>query len=106
MPLDGSPQGGQALAVIPGATAGQPALVIGTGDGIAVSTDGGTSWHISELPHKGGVTAFARDPERRDRLYAALGTGYLVESGNRGSTWQPINPSALGPVGALFIVRI
>ena len=54
----------------------------------------------------GGVTALARDPERRDRLYAATATGYLYESGNRGQTWQPINERPTGPVNSLYVIRL
>jgi photosystem II stability/assembly factor-like uncharacterized protein len=102
----GSPQEGQALMVISGAASIQPALVVGTQDGIVVSPDGGVTWNTPEMPRVGGVTAFARDPERRDRVYAALGTGYLVESGNRGGRWQAINAAPVGPVGFIYVVRI
>lgn len=104
--LDGSPQDGQALAIIPGATPMQSALVVGTQSGIVVSPDSGATWHTPEMPHTGGVTAFARDPERRDRLYAAIGTGYLIESGNRGTSWQAINTTPVGPVGYMYVLRI
>ncbi|MGA7731127.1 MAG: hypothetical protein WCD37_07620 [Chloroflexia bacterium] len=104
--LEGSPQGGEALAVITGAALVQAALVVGTQDGAVVGPDGGATWNTPEMPHDGGVTAFARDPERRDRLYAALGTGYLVESGNRGGSWQAINVAPVGPVGFIYVVRI
>jgi photosystem II stability/assembly factor-like uncharacterized protein len=102
----GSPQNGQALVVIPGAASMPPALVVGTDVGIVVSPDGGTTWHTPELPHSGGVTAFARDPERRDRLYAAIDKGYLVESGNRGTTWQSVNSQPAAPIGYIYVVRI
>lgn len=105
-PLQGAPAGGQALAAIPGAAGAPPALVVGTESGIVVSPDGGATWSMPELPHTGGITAFERDPERRDRLYAAVGTGYLLESGNRGASWQAINAQPVGPVGYLFVVRI
>jgi photosystem II stability/assembly factor-like uncharacterized protein len=104
--LKGSPGGGQALAVIPGAVGMQPALVVGTQDGITVSPDGGATWGRPDLQQGGGVTAFVRDPERRDRVYAAVGGGYLLESGNRGGSWQAINAAPVGPVGYLFVVRI
>ncbi|MEO5952940.1 MAG: hypothetical protein ABIQ44_10795 [Chloroflexia bacterium] len=102
----GSPQNGQALVVIPGAASMPPALVVGTDQGIAVSPDGGATWHTPELPHTGSVTAFARDPERRDRLYAAIGNGFLVESGNRGMAWQAVNPQPPGPISYIYVVRI
>lgn len=103
----GSPQDGQALVVIPGAASMPPALVVGTGTGISVSADGGATWHAPDLPHTGGVTAFARDPERRDRLYAAIGPGYLLESGNRGAAWQPLNPHpTANPISYIYVVRI
>jgi hypothetical protein len=103
---DGSPADGQALAVIPGAAAAPPALVVGTSSGIAVSPDGGATWQVPDLPHSGGVTAFARDPERRDRLYAAVGSGFLLESGHRGANWQEINVEPVGPVGYMYVLRI
>jgi photosystem II stability/assembly factor-like uncharacterized protein len=104
--LEGSPQGGEALAVITGAALMQPALVVGTQDGVVVSPDGGATWNTPEMPRAGGVTALARDPERRDRLYAALGTGHLVESGNRGGSWEAVNAAPVGPVGFIYVVRI
>ncbi|HVG01047.1 MAG TPA: hypothetical protein VND68_14500, partial [Chloroflexia bacterium] len=64
------------------------------------------TWQTVELPHEGAITALARDPERRDRVYAATSTGYLLESGNRGQSWQPVNSSPTGLVSALFVVRI
>lgn len=103
---EGSPTDGQAFVIIPGAANMPPALVVGTANGIVVSPDGGATWNAADLPHTGGVTAFARDPERRDRLYASVGSGYLVESGNRGATWQAINSHHVGPVGSLYVVRI
>ncbi len=105
-PRGAAPGDGQALAVIPGAVSMHPALVVGTQAGIGVSPDGGLTWNTPGLPHGGGVTVFARDPERRDRLYAAVGGGYLLESGNRGADWQEINAKPVGPVGYLFVLRI
>ena len=52
------------------------------------------------------MTALARDPERRDRLYAATETGYLFESGNRGRTWEAINAEPVGPVASIYVIRI
>jgi photosystem II stability/assembly factor-like uncharacterized protein len=100
------PQDHQALVAIPGATGVPPALVVGTKDGLQGSPDGGVTWHSPELPHGGGVTALARDPERRDRLYAATSTGYLYESGNRGQSWQSINAQPVAPVRCICVIRI
>ena len=58
------------------------------------------------LPGAGAITSIARDPERRDRLYAATGTGLLFESGNRGVHWQPVNAAPVAPVRSLYVVRI
>ena len=52
------------------------------------------------------MRALARDPERRDRIYAVVGDGYLFESGNRGQAWEPINTAPVGQVSFLFVVRI
>jgi BNR/Asp-box repeat len=100
------PPGSSVSMVIPGSGGTLPALLAGTPDGIQVSADGGDSWTGAVLPHKGSVTALARDPERRDRLYAASAAGYLFESGNRGRTWQAINREAIAPVATLFVLRI
>lgn len=103
--LEGSPRNGTGLAVIPGPTAKPPALLVSTPTGLSVSPDSYT-WQVAELPHEGAVTAFVRDPERRDRIYAATDTGYLLESGNRGQSWQAINSGPIGLVSYLFVVRI
>jgi hypothetical protein len=104
--LQGSPQDGQALTLIPGANPATLEIVVGTPAGIAVGPDAGATWHTPELPQPGSVTALARDPERRDRLYAVTETGYLFESANRGQSWQPINAAPLAPVLSLYVVRI
>ena len=99
------PVGTLAWVEIPGA-GGSVTLVAGTSDGLQVSEDGGNTWSAAALPREGEVTALARDPERRDRLYAATATGYLFESGNRGRSWEAINDEAVGSVGAMFVLRI
>jgi len=91
---------------IPGAAGMPVALVAGTEGGIQVSADGGDTWEQPTLPHEGGITALERDPERRDRLYAGTSTGYLFESGHRGQSWEAINNEPVGPVRALFVLRI
>ena len=103
---DGSPGAASALAVIPGATGKPPALVVGSDLRLSVSQDGGVSWQEADLGEAGGVSALARDPERRDRIYAATSTGYLFESGNRGQSWERINPSPLPPASYLYAMRI
>lgn len=103
--LPGSPRDGASIVAIPGAAAKPPALLVGTPSGLSVSPDT-NAWQNVGLPHEGPVTALARDPERRDRVYAATGTGYLLESGNRGHSWQPVNSTPAGPVSYLFVVRI
>lgn len=105
-PLPGSPTDGETIVVIPGPSNSPVTLVVGTPSGLFISPDGGGNWQAAELPHPGGVTALARDPERRDRLYAATSTGYLMESGNRGQEWQPINTEPVAPVDSLFVIRI
>jgi hypothetical protein len=106
MPLPGAPAGGQAIVAIPGPGDAPPALVLGTDDGLHVSQDGGGTWAAVALPQAGGVTTLARDPERRDRLYAGTSTGYVFESGNRGQAWQVINAAPAPPVRFLYVIRI
>jgi photosystem II stability/assembly factor-like uncharacterized protein len=100
------PPGTLVSVAIPGAPGTPVALVAGTPNGLQISPDGGASWTQPALPNEGSVTALARDPERRDRLYAATSTGYLFESGNRGRTWESINAEPVGAVGALYVIRI
>jgi len=102
--LPGSPADGAALLVVPGAAGKPPALVVGSSNGVVVSPDGGESWQPKDV--RGRVTALARDPERRDRLYAGTGDGYIFESGNRGQAWTQVNAVLLPPVISLFLVRI
>jgi photosystem II stability/assembly factor-like uncharacterized protein len=104
--LLGSPGGGMGIVALPASDPSKTALVVGTHEGIWVSPDAGVTWQMPSLPAPGGVTALARDPERRDRLYAATDTGLLFESGNRGADWQPVNASPVAPVRALYVVRI
>jgi hypothetical protein len=104
--LAGSPANGEDLAVIPGSNPAQPALVVGTAEGIYASADGGTTWVMVELPESGGVVALERDPERRDRLYAGTDTGHIFESGNRGQSWQAVNPGPTHPIQYLHVIRI
>jgi len=100
------PAGTIASVEIPG-PGGKPAtLVAGTANGLQVSADGGTTWTQVALPYEGSVTALVRDPERRDRLYAATETGYLFESGNRGRAWEAINDEPVGEVAAIYVLRI
>ena len=100
------PPGTIAYLFIPGSDKTPAAVIAGTPEGIQVGDDAGGTWTRPALPHEGSVTALARDPERRDRIYAATSTGYLFESGNRGRTWQAINHEAVAPVGALYVMRI
>ncbi|MDQ3704918.1 MAG: hypothetical protein M3437_06810 [Chloroflexota bacterium] len=103
--LPGSPRDGTSIVAIPAPAGKPPTLLVGTPTGLYVSPDT-HDWHTVDLPHEGAVTALARDPERRDRAYAATGTGYLLESGNRGQSWQPVNSTPIGLVSYLFVVRI
>jgi hypothetical protein len=100
------PPGTIASVFIPGSGKTPGAVVAGTPEGVLVGDDTGGIWTRTALPHEGSVTALARDPERRDRLYAATSTGYLFESGNRGRTWQAINHEAIAPVGAMYVMKI
>ena len=102
--LGSSPAIVNVLQVVPGAMGKPPALVAGTSHGITVSPDGGQNWHIGDIEQS--ITSFARDPERRDRLYAGTHEGYIFESGNRGQAWTPVNTAPLPPVISLFLVRI
>jgi photosystem II stability/assembly factor-like uncharacterized protein len=106
--IPGSPAGMRpgAMIVVPGAAGKPPALVTGTQSGLAVSPDGGGTWRSVDLPVPGGVSALARDPERRDRLYAATTIGHLLESGDRAQTWQVINASPLPPATYIYAIRI
>ena len=102
--LPGSPTDGAELLAVPGATGKPPAMVVGTSGGISVSPDGGENWLQKDVG--GRVTTLARDPERRDRLYAGTREGYIFESGNRGQAWTPVNAAPLPPIISLFLVRI
>ncbi len=106
--IPGSPAGvtGGAMVVVPGAAGKPPALIIGAKSGLTVSPDGGGTWRAVDLPVPGGISALARDPERRDRLYAATTSGHLLESGDRAQTWQVINPSPLPPATYIYAIRI
>ncbi|HEX8598365.1 MAG TPA: hypothetical protein VF952_07585 [Chloroflexia bacterium] len=103
--LPGSPRDGTSIVAIPGPATKPPTLLVGTPGGLYVSPDT-HAWQSVGLPHEGPVTALARDPERRDRVYAATDVGYLLESGNRGQSWQPVNSTPIGLVSYLFVVRI
>lgn len=100
------PSKAQMTLVLPGPAGKPPALIRGTQSGLDVSADGGETWVSVDLPVPGGVAALARDPERRDRLYAATEGGYLLESGDRARTWHVINASQLPRAGYLFAIRI
>ncbi|HET6312845.1 MAG TPA: hypothetical protein VFH60_03340 [Chloroflexia bacterium] len=103
--LPGSPRDGTSIVAVPGPAARPRTLLVGTPTGLSVSPDA-NAWQTADLPHEGAITALARDPERRDRVYAATSTGYLLESGNRGQSWQPVNSNHIALVGSLFVVRI
>ena len=103
--LPGLPRDGTSIVAIPGPAARPPTLLVGSPTGLSVSPDT-NAWQAAELPHEGAITALARDPERRDRVYAATSTGYLLESGNRGQSWQAVNSNPTGLVSSLFVVRI
>jgi len=104
--LANSPPAALALAVVPGATGKPPAIVVGTTMDLRVSQDGGITWQEMALGEGGRITALARDPERRDRLYAATSRGYLFESGNRGQTWEQINSEPLPAARYMYVMRI
>jgi photosystem II stability/assembly factor-like uncharacterized protein len=106
MLLQGSPPGGRTIAAVPGSDPTKTALVVGTPGGLWTSPDSGATWRKPDMPAPGGVTAIARDPERRDRLYAATDTGLLFESGNRGVEWSAVNAAPVAPVRSLYVVRI
>jgi hypothetical protein len=104
--LPGSPVEARAIAAIPGPRDMTPSLVVGAASGLFSGAGDGSLWQAINLPQPGGVTHIARDPERRDRLYATTAEGYLYESGNRGQTWEPINEHPTGTVNALFVIRL
>lgn len=104
--LQGSPGGGEAIVAVLGSDPAKTALVVGTPQGVWASPDAGAAWQMPATPATSGVMALARDPERRDRLYAATDTGLLFESGNRGVDWQAVNASPVASVRALYVVRI
>ena len=104
--LPNSPANANVLTSIPGPTGKPPTILAGTPNGLYASADGSETWHRTQLPHEGGVVALARDPERRDRVYAALSTGYLCESANRGIAWELINSQPLPPIHSLYVIRI
>jgi photosystem II stability/assembly factor-like uncharacterized protein len=96
----------QVTLILPGPAGKPPAVIKGTQSGLDVSADGGETWGSVDLPVPGGVAALVRDPERRDRLYAATETGYLLESGDRARTWQVINASPMPAASYLYAIRI
>lgn len=100
-----SPADGNAILAISAPAGKRPSLVVSTPLGLFLNSDG-DAWRQVDLPRPGVVTVFARDPQRRDRLYAATATGYLLESGNRGQSWQPINTEPLSAVSYLYVIRI
>ncbi|MFL5735112.1 MAG: WD40/YVTN/BNR-like repeat-containing protein [Chloroflexia bacterium] len=104
--LPGSPPEGTAIAAISGPRDTPPTLVVGTASALFLSPGGGDTWQAVDLPQPGGIAAIARDPERRDRLYAATAGGYLFESGNRGQTWEPVNEHPAGAITSLFVLRL
>jgi photosystem II stability/assembly factor-like uncharacterized protein len=104
--LPGSPPGGTAILAIASAGGRSAGLVVGAPTGLWIGAEGGSTWQPMALPKPGTPVALARDPERRDRLYAATDAGYLLESGNRGQAWQPVNSDPLPPAIYLYILRI
>ncbi|HUP27301.1 MAG TPA: hypothetical protein VM409_02625 [Chloroflexia bacterium] len=102
--IAGSPAGARVLLVIPGAVGKPATLAAGTGEGLWLSPDGGETWHQSEV--RDAVSAAARDPERRDRVYVATEAGVILESGNRGQQWAPVNHAPLPAILSFFVLRI
>jgi hypothetical protein len=105
-PVPGAPTGGTTLAAIPGPMDKPPALLVGGPDGLSVSQDGGASWSVATLLANGAVVAVTRDPERRDRVYVALSSGFIYESGNRGQSWEAVNAQPLPNISVLYAIRI
>ncbi len=103
--LPGSPVAGQCMVAVPGPPGRPPSLVVGVPEGLRVSHDGGNNWQIVELPRPSTVVALTRDPERRDRLYAATDESFLFESGNRGREWKQVNARPLPLVRCLYAIR-
>jgi photosystem II stability/assembly factor-like uncharacterized protein len=71
-------------------------MYLGTGGhGVYRSTDNGTTWHAANgrndsLLRNADVHAITVDPDRPDRVVAAIGTGGLALSENAGETWKPL----------------
>jgi hypothetical protein len=103
--LPGSPEGCTNIVVIPGPAGANPSILVSTESALLASNDAGASWHELPFPQP-GITAFARDPERRDRLYAATASGHLFESGNRGQLWMPVNSEPMAPIASVYVIRI
>jgi hypothetical protein len=110
--LPGSPVNGLCMVVTPGPANKPPALLVGSPEGLHISYDGGESWLSYDLRSQLGlglqspaIVALTRDPQRRDRLYAATDESYLFESGNRGREWQQINAEPLPTVSCLYVIR-
>lgn len=103
-PMLGSPQDGREIVAIPGPAGKPTSLVVGASSGLWVCPSG-DAWRSVNQGTPGGVAALARDPERRDRLYAAVDGGYLYESGNRGESWQALNAEHLPAVSYIYVVR-
>jgi len=71
------------LAVDPGLTG---TVYAGTGRGLFVSADGGSSWRATQITKP--VWSLAVDPAARGRVYAGTASGGVWRTGDNGATWQ------------------
>jgi photosystem II stability/assembly factor-like uncharacterized protein len=102
----GAPAAGQCVALV--ALGGKaPVLLAAWADGIARSDDGGTRWSAVELEDawQGQVTALVAARYHIDTAFAGSAGGQLVQSTDRGRTWQVLK-SELGLVRSIAAARL
>jgi photosystem II stability/assembly factor-like uncharacterized protein len=73
---------------------------------VFISTDNGTSWVQSNLPHNGGVLHIATDPGNPDRIFVTMSSNLsasqnkvIIKSEDAGQTWTAFDMTAILPVG-------
>jgi photosystem II stability/assembly factor-like uncharacterized protein len=85
----------------------EPALLLAQSGGIVRSIDGGTKWAVvePELAWEGGVTTIAAVRYHIDTAFAGSGSGQLIQSADRGRTWQ-ILKQGLPPIRSIAAARL